>query len=94
MPGLAWRKESRWDSSAASSRLILSRCGGLARSPGLSFSAIARKLGIGESDLGYWLKKEQADRKTHDLGRFVTESAASAENRALGRRVAEPEVER
>jgi hypothetical protein len=38
--------------------------------------------------------KDQADRKTRDPGRFATESAESAENRALPRRVAELEVER
>jgi transposase len=63
----------------------------LVRSSGRSISAIARELGIGESNLGYWLKKDEADRKTRDPGRFATESA---ENRALRRRVAELEVER
>jgi len=66
----------------------------LVRSSGRSISAIARELGIGESNLGYWLKKDEADRKTRDPERFATESAESAENRALRRRVAELEVER
>jgi transposase len=66
----------------------------LVRSSGRSIAAIAREFGVGESNLGYWLKKDQADRKTRDPGRFATESAESAENRALRRRVAELEVER
>ena len=66
----------------------------LVRSSGRSISAIARELGIGESNLGYWLKKDQADRRTRDPDLFATESAESAENRALRRRVAELEVER
>ena len=36
----------------------------LVRSSGRSISAIAREFGIGESNLGYWLKKDEADRKT------------------------------
>jgi transposase len=66
----------------------------LVRSSGRSISAIAREFGIGESNLGYWLKKDEADRKTRDPERFATESTESAENRALRRRVAELEVER
>ncbi|MGD0984417.1 MAG: transposase [Acidimicrobiales bacterium] len=38
----------------------------LVRSSGRSISAIARELGIGESNLGYWLKKDEADCKTRD----------------------------
>jgi transposase-like protein len=48
----------------------------------------------GESNLGYWLKKDQADRKASNPERFANKSAESAENRALRRRVAELEVER
>lgn len=66
----------------------------LVRSSGRSVASIARELGIGESNLGYWLKKDQAERKASDPERFATESAESAENRALRRRVAELEVER
>jgi transposase-like protein len=40
------------------------------------------------------VNKDQVDRKTRDPERFATESAESAENRALRRRVAELEVER
>ena len=66
----------------------------LVRSSGRSIAAIARELGVGESNLAYWIKKDDVDRKTADPGRFATETAESAENRALRRRVAELEVER
>jgi transposase len=66
----------------------------LVRSSDRSISAVAREFGIGESNLGYWLKKDEANRKTRDPGRFATESVESAENRALRDRVAELEVER
>ncbi len=95
MPGLAWRRESRWDSSAGSTRRSsrLARVA-LVRSSGRSIATIARELEIGASSLGYWLKQDEADRKTRDPERFATESAESAENRALRRRVTELEVER
>jgi len=66
----------------------------LVRSSGRSVAAIARELGIGESNLGSWLKKDAKDRAATDPSRFATESAEAAENRALRRRVAELEVER
>jgi transposase len=66
----------------------------LVRSSGRSIAAIARELGIGASSLGYWLKQDEVGRKTRDPERFATESAESAENWALRRRVAELEVER
>ena len=34
--------------------------------------------GMGESNFGYWLKKDKADRKTRDPGRFATESVESS----------------
>ena len=61
----------------------------LVRSSGRSIAAIARELGIGASSLGYWLKQDEVGRRTRDPERFATESAESAENRALRRRVAE-----
>jgi transposase len=64
------------------------------RSSGRSTAAIAHELGIGASSLGYWLKQDEAGRKSRDPERFATKSAESAENRALRRRVAELEVER
>jgi transposase len=66
----------------------------LVRSSGRSVAAIARELGIGESNLGNWVKNEEAGRKSADPERFAAESAESAENWALRRRVAELEVER
>jgi transposase len=64
----------------------------LVRSSGRPISAIARELGIGESNLSYWLKKDRESRAGADPGRF--ESAEARENAALRRRVAELEVER
>lgn len=94
MPGLVWRRESRWDSSAGSTR----RSSRLTRSRSCDRPADpfprSRVSSGSESNLGYWLKKDEADRKTRDPERFATESAESAENRALRRRVAELEVER
>jgi len=95
MPGLVWRRESRWDSSAGntrrSSRLTRSRS---CDRPADRLPRIAHELGIGASSLGHWLKQDEAGRKSRDPERFATESAESAENRALRRRVAELEVER
>jgi transposase len=64
------------------------------RSTGRPIAAIAHELGVGESNLGYWLKKDAESRTTADPGRFESESAESPENAALRRRVAELEVER
>ena len=57
-------------------------------------AAIAHELGVGESNLSYWLKKDRESCTTADPGRFETESAEARENAALRRRVAELEVER
>ena len=54
----------------------------------------AHELGIGESNLSYWLKKDTEGRAGADPGRFEAESAAARENAVLRRRVAELEVER
>ena len=66
----------------------------LVRSSGRPIATVARELGIGESNLSNWLKKDREDRATADPGRFEAESAESKENAALRRRVAELEVER
>jgi transposase len=66
----------------------------LVRSSGRSIHAIARELGIGESNLSYWLKKDDECRAVEDPGRFAAESAEARENAVLRRRVAELEVER
>ena len=66
----------------------------LVRSTGRPIAAIAHELGIGESNLSYWLKKDEESRAVADPGRFEAESAEARENAALRRRVAELEVER
>jgi transposase len=66
----------------------------LVRSTGRPIAAIAHELGVGESNLSYWLKKDQESREGADPGRFESETAEARENAALRRRVAELEVER
>lgn len=66
----------------------------LVRSSGRTIAAVAQELGIGESSLSYWLKKDEENRAAADPGRFEAESAEARENAALRRRVAELEVER
>jgi transposase-like protein len=59
------------------------------------FSSRNRTRSVSESRTSAtWVKNEEAGRKSADPERFATESAESAENRALRRRVAELEVER
>jgi transposase len=66
----------------------------LVRSTGRPIAAIARELGVGESNLSYWLKQDEQGRAAADPGRFEAESAEARENAVLRRRVAELEVER
>jgi transposase len=66
----------------------------LVRSTGRPIAAIAHELGVGESNLSYWLKKDAESRTTADPGRFEFESAESRENAALRCRVAELEAGR
>jgi transposase len=66
----------------------------LARSSGRPIAEIARELGIGESNLGYWLAKDRAERTGADPERFGAEVAEAEEVKRLRRRVAELEVER
>jgi transposase len=66
----------------------------LVRSSDRSMASVARELGVGESNLNYWVKREQEVRAAADPGRFEAESAESRENAVLRRRVAELEVER
>ncbi len=47
----------------------------LVRSSDRPIAAIAQELGIGESNLSYWLKKDRESRTTADPGRFEAESA-------------------
>src|ERR1700691_4750733 len=66
----------------------------LVRSTGRPIAAIAHELGIGESNLSYWLRKDQESPAAADPGRFEGGAAESRENAVLRRRVAELEVER
>jgi transposase len=66
----------------------------LVRSSGRTIAAVAHELGVGESNLSYWLKKDEESRAVSDPGRFEAESAEARENAVLRRRVAELEVER
>lgn len=66
----------------------------LHKSSGRSIAAIAKELGIGESNLGIWLAKDRERRAAADPVGFAAETAESAENKRLRRRVAELEVER
>jgi transposase len=66
----------------------------LVRSTGRPIAAIAHELGIGESNLSYWLKKDRESRTAADPARFESGSAEARENAVLRRRVAELEAER
>ena len=66
----------------------------LCRSSGRSIAAVAKELGIGESNLGGWLAKDREQRAMADPVAYAVEVAESEENKRLRRRVAELEVER
>ena len=66
----------------------------LCRSSGRSIAAVAKELGIGESNLGGWLAKDREQRAMTDPVGYAVEVAESEENKRLRRRVAELEVER
>lgn len=66
----------------------------LVKSSGRPISAVAKELGIGESNLGGWLSKDRAQRAIADPDGYAVEVAESDENKRLRRRVAELEVER
>jgi transposase len=66
----------------------------LVRSSGRPIAQIAKELGIGESNLSYWLAKDREERVSADPERFAAEVAESDEVKRLRRRVAELEVER
>ena len=66
----------------------------LVRSSGRPIAQIAKELGIGESNLSYWLTRDREERLTADPERFAGQVAESDEVRRLRRRVAELEVER
>lgn len=66
----------------------------LVRSSGRPIAQIAKELGVGESNLSYWLAKDHQKRVTADPERFAAEVAESDEVKRLRRKVAELEVER
>ncbi len=66
----------------------------LHKSSGRSIAAVAKELGIGESNLGGWMAKDRERRALADPAGFAIEVAESDENKRLRRRVAELEVER
>ena len=66
----------------------------LQKSSGRSIAAVAKELGIGESNLGGWLAKDREERASADPVAYAAEVAESEENKRLRRRVAELEVER
>jgi transposase len=67
---------------------------GLYRSSGRSVAAVAKELGVGESNLGGWLAKDRAQRASADPVGYAAEVAESEEVKRLRRRVGELEVER
>ena len=61
----------------------------LHKSSGRSIAAVAKELGIGESNLGGWLAKDREQRAMADPVGYAVEVAESEENKRLRRRVAE-----
>ena len=66
----------------------------LYKSSGRSIAAVAKELGLGESNLGGWLAKDREQRAISDPVGYAAEVAESDEVKRLRRRVAELEVER
>ena len=66
----------------------------LQKSSGRSIAAVAKELGISESNLGCWLAKDREQRADADPAGYAIEVAESEEINRLRRRVAELEVER
>jgi transposase len=66
----------------------------LHRSSGRSIAAVAKELGIGESNLGGWLAKDREQRAVADPVAYAADVAESEEVQRLRRRVGELEVER
>lgn len=66
----------------------------LHRSSGRSIAAVAKELGVGESNLGGWLAKDRERRASVDPVGYAAEVAESEEVKRLRRRVGELEVER
>ena len=66
----------------------------LHRSSGRSIAAVAKELGVGESNLGGWLAKDRERRASADPVGYAVEVGESEEVKRLRRRVGELEVER
>jgi transposase len=64
------------------------------KSSGRSIVAVAKELGIGESNLGGWLAMDREQRAIADPVGYAAAVAGSHEVKRLRRRVAELEVER
>ena len=59
LPDCAWRRESRWEQRRQFSPEFKADADALVRWSGRPIAAIAHKLGIGESNLSNWLKKDR-----------------------------------
>lgn len=66
----------------------------LQKSSGRSIAAVAKELGVSESNLGGWLAKDREQRAIADPVGYAAEVAESEEVKRLRRRVGELEVER
>ena len=61
---------------------------------GRPIAEVARSLGVGESNIGYWVAADRKQRAAVDPEAEVVDSAVVEDNKRLRRRVAELEVER
>ncbi len=61
---------------------------------GRPIAEVARSLGVGESNIGYWVAADRKQRAEVDPEAAVVDSAVVEDNKRLRRRVAELEVER
>lgn len=61
---------------------------------GRPIAEVARSLGVGESNIGYWVAADRKQRAEVDPQAAVVDSAVVEDNKRLRRRVAELEVER
>src|ERR1700729_780062 len=66
----------------------------LVRSSGRTIAAVAHELGVGESNLSYWLKKDAEGRADSDPARLEAQFGGARGSAVLRRRVAELEGER
>ena len=66
----------------------------LVRSSGRSMAEIARELGVGESSLAYWVRKDREERAAANPEEFAAGETLTEEKRRLAKRVSELETER